>query len=436
MKRIVVVLLLIMLAVTAYATSLYNFIFIGNEGDVIQIQQTQNSGYCYYVNDNPRPGKQSSIVEERLNKNKEKDKYYDPPLSKFVNLMSANEYLVNEYQNTSAFRRQFTTHNDVAVKFSYAGVEAFYRQIQYTEGDSLSSSTGKVSQIGFGAGSPNAEVFRAMIFGLTSDFSDSIEKPQVEAKYSGIKAQLAKRFRGQKMFTEIGAEYELYDISSGLELDKPPYINSYFTDAYLDWTPKSRISAYIVSSSITNRYQEPNYLSGIGSAASPMLLVKGMAHAFIVKGVREERESAAPDNTKFTCSKLLLSLPLNFTNYVGADLSYQIKQDKETVTSVNSNNETTEISETEESSDIWGGLRLTLLSDAWVRIVTGAEYFRYKVTEPTEYMAFFSNLVIKITHHVALIGVFRHDNQWLTEEGDFKLDPMGFHYGASLSARL
>ena len=223
MKRIVVLLFGILIAGLAYAD---------DAPKNVEVQQINNfyllnMPVCYYVDDTPHPGKQSSIVEERLNKNKNKNKRYNPALSKYLNFMSANEYMASEFPNTSEYTQHFMTHNEAAVKYEYAGVQAFYRQLQYTLGDSLSSRTRKVSQYGFGAGSPNVERIKVMFYLLANDLSGITSYNPDDYKYTGIKAQIAKRFVSQGQFVELGAEYESWEVPDNTLVIYGPYFNDY-----------------------------------------------------------------------------------------------------------------------------------------------------------------------------------------------------------------
>lgn len=428
MKRIVALLISIITAGIVFA-----------ETTEVQINNNLyllNMPICYYVDDTPRPGKQSSIVEERLNKSKNKNKRYNPALSKYVNFMTANEYRGTEYPNTSSYTRQFMTHNEAAVKYEYAGVQAYYRQMQCTIGDSLSSTTRKVSQLGFGVGSPNVERLKVMFYLLANDLSGISSQNSDDYKYAGIKAQIAKRFVSQGQFVELGAEYESWEVPDNTLIAYGPYFNDYFSVKDMDWAFTNRKSAYIYTSSVTNRYQEPNNFSGIGSASSPMLLVNGIAHAFIVSGSISKRGYMSLYTSEQTKTKLDILFPFNLSNFVGLDLAYQYNQSKQEEQDLNQSGELVIDKDIYERTILKGGFRFTILSDDWVRLVGGAEYQRYKSSEATEYLDFFGKLVVKVTHHVALIGNFQHYNEWLLDKGAFEFKPAGYHFGAALSARL
>ncbi|PKN71359.1 MAG: hypothetical protein CVU50_10330 [Candidatus Cloacimonetes bacterium HGW-Cloacimonetes-3] len=438
MKRTLAVFLLVLLAVTAYATNLQEFVNIDNDNAASQSPDASNSGYCYYVNDTPPTGKQSGIVEERLSKNKDKDKYYDPPLSKFLNLMSANEYLVFEMQNSDYYYSQFITHNSVGVKFSYAGVEAYYKQIQKEYHTGNFSGFSRVTQTGVGAGLPNPELLRAVIYAVQNDYTDSyagqiygVEDP--DAIYSGIKAVVAKRFHSDNQFTEIGGEYEMYDIPTDYKPPSGLYPTAHFADYTLDWSPKTRINVYIVASSISNRYREPNNFLGVGSAVSPLLLTSGMAHTFIVRATVEDRETS---RQQLRTTKLDFSLPLNFSDYFGIDLGYRFISDENTLISTSTSGVVTKVTDTTENSLFRGGFRLPLLSSKQVKLISGLEYNRYKNDELLECMIFSGNLVLSLSHHLSIIGNFKHQNIWHPDKGAFELEPGGFYYGSSLTVRL
>ena len=391
---------------------------------------SEHSAYCYNENDTPHPGKQSSTAEDRLAKNHGYT-YYDPPLSRYLNVMSANEYLVSELPDTDANNSQFITQNSIGLMIRYVGVEAFYKRIQstYNGGNPGGKTSATVSQQGFGAGMPNANIVRAFVYMMQNDYSGL---PNNVPRYSGIKAQLAKRFRIDRQFTEMGIEYENYDIAQGYYPSSGNYIASYFTNSSMDWSPKTRINGYLIASNIADRYMEPNNFKGLGTAGSPMLLVRESGYSFIARVIIEEREK--PDRSQ-TDIDMSISLPINISPYVGLDVGYCYNKDEETRNNPSSSNQQN-ITEVTESTTMVGGLRFSVFNYDEFRLVVGAQYNRHKEQSVTEHMNFTANLIITISHHLALIGEFQHNNLWLPAEGAFRLDPLGYFYGSSLSVRL
>ncbi|MDD2228187.1 MAG: hypothetical protein PHY48_02105 [Candidatus Cloacimonetes bacterium] len=431
MMRLGVALILLSLLSVAYAVDwLVDVPELGYP--LYNSQNSEHSGYCYYVNDTPRPGKQSSTVEDRLSKNK-KNHYYDPPLSRYLNVMSANEYLVNEQPNTDANYSQFVTQNSIGLKIPYAGVEAFFKQIRYAYnlGNHGEVKSYTVSQHGFGAGMPNADLFRAFAYLVQNDYSGLYPTDNKNSQYSGIKAQLAKRFRHGKQFTEIGVEYEGYNIPKDYYQESIGFISSYFTDSSLDWTPKTRINGYLIASNIGDRYMEPNNFKGLGSASSPMLLVRKTGYAFIARGIYEEREESFRSTRDTDVS---VCLPLNISEYVGLDLGYRFNRHEDIVDNPSSSNQqhTTFVT---KRNDFSGGLRFAVFNYDEFRLIGGAKYTRHKFSN-TENIDFSANLIITISHHLALIGEFQHNNLWRPAVGAFRFDPLGFYYGSSLTVRL
>ncbi|MDD3236040.1 MAG: hypothetical protein PHH43_06910, partial [Candidatus Cloacimonetes bacterium] len=200
----------------------------------------------------------------------------------------------------------------------------------------------------------------------------------------------------------------------------------------MDWSPKTRINGYLIASNIGDRYMEPNNFKGLGTAGSPMLLVRESGYSFIARVIIEEREK--PDRSQ-TDIDMSISLPINISPYVGLDVGYCYNKDEETRNNPSSSNQQN-ITEVTESTTMVGGLRFSVFNYDEFRLVVGAQYNRHKEQSVTEHMNFTANLIITISHHLALIGEFQHNNLWLPAEGAFRLDPLGYFYGSSLSVRL
>jgi Trk K+ transport system NAD-binding subunit len=158
-----------------------------------------------------------------------------------------------------------------------------------------------------------------------------------------------------------------------------------------------------------------------------------MAHAFTVRGIVEDRKKPAEE---FRNTKLDINLAMNFSKYAGIDLGYLFNRDEDTDIITAANGGVIETTEINESSGILAGMRIALVNFDLLRFISGIQYYRHKEQLPTEFISFSGNLVIKITHHLAIIGTFKHNNLWLPDEGTFKLDPLGFYYGSSLTVRL
>ncbi|MDY0151163.1 MAG: caspase family protein [Candidatus Cloacimonas sp.] len=361
--------------------------------------------------------RRSSTVEERMNHKGNVDTDYHPKASNYLNVLSATEMLQQNFNDDIIGRGQFITRNTFGLKLKIAGVEGSYNVIKTWESGDFAS--GKlINQMGVGAGFTNPETIRLFVSATQNDLSEF----SPYENYMGFKGELAKRVRSEKQFTEIGGSAEMNYIPDKLQPAIMHPISSYFEPSMLDWTPNKRYSAYVIASSLNNRYLEPNNFRGLGSASSPLMLANCQANAIIVRATMEERETNFRNNRTL---QIDLQVPLNFNKYLGVDLGYRYNRLDDWDTNSMS-----------QSTDIVGGIRFAPICFNNVRIIGCAEYDRFKTEESTEYLDFSGNLILKLTHHFALMGIIKHRSIWLRDEGFAELDPQSYIFGSSITVRL
>jgi hypothetical protein len=365
----------------------------------------------------PYMGRVSSTVEERIKHTNPADEFYNPKASRFVNVLCANEMLVENFNNDTPSQGQFVTRNAFGLKLHIAGIEGFYN-VTKTWHDLDFDLGNMIKQAGAGIGFTDPQVVRLFVYGIQTDLSEFAPYES----YAGLKAEFAKRFRTEKQFTEIGGSYEMNYVPDNLAVASLPVISSYFAPDLLDWTPNRRYRAYLLASSLNNRYLEPNSYGGLGPAFSPLLLANMQSNAFIISAELSEHDTIFRNTRNLDLDAVM---PLNFNKYFSLDVAYKYNRLE------NLNNDTNT-----QSSDFIGGMRLAPLSLKNMRLIGGMHYDRYKQDAVTEYLDFSGNLVIKFTHHFAVIGLIKHRSIWQRELGFTEIDPQSFYLGSSVVIRL
>lgn len=358
--------------------------------------------------------------------------HYKPDIANYINVMSINEFSVNRLQGSDNQIELFRTINSVGAKYSpYIGVEAYLKHYSYSWNDSQ-NTTLDMNQIGFGLGLPNADYVRIFVYALSNDFSNSYANPVGENRFSGIKAQLAKRVVNRSQFSEFGVEYE--DISYPEKHVAPNWTSqsSMFDRQSFSWSAHKRISGYLVSSSIKNPYLEPYTLRGLSSAINPLALVDEAGYLFSAKVLTQETYGILSIQKD---TAIELGLPLNFTRFVGMNLGFQHQK-----LEVEYYNPSWVLGKnpSQDSQLITAGLRLALLGSGRFKAVGGADY--YKATQSgskgSEFINFSTDLVMHVSSHFVISAFFRHNNVWLPAQGAFETRALGYQIGSTLALRL
>lgn len=369
-------------------------------------------------NNTPYSGnRMTSTVEERLKRKTDSGEFYNPPVSKYVKVLTANEMLVYNPSNDDPSQGQFVSQNCFGLKVPFAGVEGFYKVIKTWQNNEFDSGH-MVSQMGVGAGLPDPLFIRLFAYALQNDLSDVAPYES----YMGFKAELAKRVRTAKQFTELGISVEMNETPDLLMQSGINPISSYFESSTMNWTPNRRLNAYLMGSSLNNRYLEPNNFQGLGSATNPLLYANCQGSVFMIRCIVEERENDQIDTRDMVIDAML---PLNFNKYFGLDLGYKYNQFEDFNAESSSN-----------STDISGAVRLCPLCFESFRLIGSAKYNRHKQDVSSEVLDFSAHMIIKLSHHFAILGIFQHSNTWLRDEDFTKLDPQGYFFGSAITARL
>lgn len=424
MNKLLVTLFMLAVAILAFATEPEP---VSATSAPVQIDITMPT---YLIVTNNYKLQQTNYVQYSNAENKNYS--YEPDAAKHWSAKSLSDYYVSRIQGSDNQPSIFRTLNSVGFKYPpYIGVEAYIKMFQLDPGTAGSVAL-DMNQMGIGAGLPDINNVRAYVYAVSNDFTGMSSSSNEKRKYSGVIAQIARRFYGNSQFTEIGAEYESYSYPDNYN---PPAIS--FTDDYFDgdcfnWAPDSRLNAYLVSSSIKNKYLEPHYLSGISPASSPLALVDEAAYAFIAKVTMQEDQRR---NYVLKDTKLQLGLPINFSRFAGIDLNFtHWKQERESddispYYSVNYEH---------KNETLRGAFRLALLGAGPIKLVGAAEYLHSKTdgSQKEERINFSGDLVMHFSSHLAFSAYFKHHNEWLLSEGAFETEPMGYVIGSTLAVRL
>jgi hypothetical protein len=118
-------------------------------------------------------------------------------------------------------------------------------------------------------------------------------------------------------------------------------------------------------------------------------------------------------------------LALNFSKVIGMDFGGSYQKDNDWKTEVKST-----------ASDFYAGLRIGVLNLESFRLIGSAEYERCKQVESTENLQFTAHVIVKLTHHFALMGIFKQSNIWQRELGMLEIDPHSYFFGGTITARL
>ena len=366
-------------------------------------------------------GRISSTVEERLKSSKKCSDIYNPKLNKYLTFQSANEFLIEDWDNNDYTSGQFASRNTFGMKVPYLGVEAFYNTLKTWQNSDFNTGV-MLSQMGAGAGIPNPDAVRLFGYVVQNDLS---EYTPYET-YLGFKGELAKRVRSAKQFSELGCGIEYNQIPDRFDAQGFTPLSSYFEQNMLDWTPNLRFTAYLLASSLTNRYLEPNNFRGLGPAKSPLLLANQQANALIMKLVVEQRQteySANNINTRDVIADFML--PLNFSKVLGLDFGYRWHRHENLDTDLK-----------ESTSNLNGGLRITFIPMENFRLIGSAAYNNRKTESSYETLAFGAHGILKLTHHLAVMTSFEHVSQWQRKIGMTEIDPEGFTLSSALAIRL
>jgi len=388
----------------------FKYYFVEPDGGVNPSPKTYDTTSVY-------GSRYPSTVEERLKKNIGQEATYNPKLSKYFTVLSASEFLVENSNITDGSRGQFVSRNTIGMKVPFFGVEAYINSVKTWQNSDFSSGH-NLAQLGAGAGFPNPESIRLFAYVVQNKLSSFAPYEN----YGGFKGQFAKRFRSEKQFTELGVDYEYNKVPDNFNPDGENPVSSYFEASYLDWTPNTRLSAYILASSLSNRYLEPNSFRGLAPASSPMLLANSQGNILVGRLVMENRETNLVDTRHVTMDAILA---LNFSKVIGMDFGGRYIKDNDWKNEQNCT-----------STDFSAGLRIGFLNKESIRLIGSAEYLKCKTEESTENLQFTGHAILKLTHHFALIGFIKHRSLWMREEGMFKLDPQNYYFGTSITARL
>ncbi len=366
-------------------------------------------------------GRISSTVEERLKSSRNGSEVYNPRLSKYLTVQSANEFLLEDWDNNDYTSGQFASRNTFGMKVPFLGVEAFYNTVKTWRNSDFSEGH-LLSQMGAGAGLPNPDAVRLFGYVVQNDLSEFAPYES----FLGFKGEFAKRVRSAKQFSELGCGFEYNQIPDHFDAQGFQPQGSYFEQNMLDWTPNLRFTAYLLASSLSNRYLEANNFRGLGPAKSPLLLANQQANALIVKLLVEQRETQytpSPLNTRDIAADFML--PLNFGKVLGVDLGYRWQRHENLDTDVQ-----------ESSSDLNGGLRITFIPTETFRLIGSAAYNNHKTDSKSETLIFGAHGIIKLTHHFAIMTSFEHVSEWQRKIGIMEIDPEGFTLSSTLAIRL
>jgi len=385
------------------------------------IQPTDHNASRFPPYQESSRGRISSTVEERLRPAKKGSDIYNPKLSKYLKVQSANEILLEDMDDNSYTSGQFTSRNAFGMKIPYVGVEAFYNTVKTWQNSDFGSGV-KLSQMGAGTGMPDPDLIRLFGFIVENDLSAFVPYES----YLGFKGEFAKRVRSAKQFSELGCSFEYNQIPDHFDASEFSPLSSYFEADMLDWTPNVRFNAYLLASSLNNRYLEPNNFRGLGPANSPLLIANQQANAFIIKLNVEQHETAVTTDSLDTRNIVAeFMLPLNFGKVVALDIGYRWQRHENLDTESESS-----------ASTLNAGTRITFLPLENFRLIGSAEYNSLKADKKTETWVFGAHAVLKLTHHFAAIASFRHTSIWLRDQGLLKLDPEGFTFSSTLAVRL
>ncbi len=388
----------------------FTYYFIEPDGGVNPSPKTSSTTNVY-------GNRYSSTVEEGLKKKTDEDMVYNPKPSKYLTALTAHEFLVENFNNSDDSRGQYVTRNIIGMKVPFIGVEAFYHVIKTWQNGDMSSGV-SLSRVGAGAGLPNPESFRLFGYIVQNKLSDYYPYEN----YLGYRGETAIRFRSEKQFTEMGGDFEYNQVPDSFRPSELSVLSSYFDPSVLSWTPNTKASAYILASSLTNRYLEPNTFRGLGTASSPMLLANSLGNMLIARIAVENFKTNFMDRQQITIDG---DLALNFSKVIGMDFGGSYIKDNDWKTEVDST-----------ASEVYAGLRIGVLNLESIRLIGSAEYERCQQVESTENLKFAAHVIVKLTHHFVVMGVFKHSSIWQRDIGMFEIDPHSYFFGGTITARL
>jgi hypothetical protein len=424
MNKLLVTLFMLAVAILAFATEPEP---VSAASTPVQIDISMPT---YLIVMNNYNMQQTNYVQYSRSENKNYS--YEPDAARHWSAKSLSDYFVSRHQGSDDQLSLFRTLNSVGFKYPpYIGVEAYIKIFQLDMG-TAGSVPFDMNQIGIGAGLPDINNVRAYVYAVSNDFSGMSSNSDKKQQYSGVLAQVARRFYGNSQFTEIGAEVESYSYPDNYNPLPLSFTDGYFDRDCFNWAPDSRLNAYLVSSSIKNKYLEPHYLSGISPASSPLALVDEAAYAFIAKVTVQE------DQRTYYVLKdtgIQLSLPINFSRFAGIDMNFiHWKQEKEN----NDDSPYNSANYENKSESLRGAFRLALLGAGPIKLVGTTEYVHRKSdgSQKEERINFTGDLVMHFSSHFALSAYFKHYNEWLLEKGAFETEPLGYVIGSTLALRL
>ena len=343
-----------------------------------------------------------------------------PEWSKVITFKSAQEFQYIDIAKEDDSQQEFNSLNTIGVKSKLAGVEAFYNLIKNWDGVEAKSGSYNLTRYGIGAGFPDSESLRLFGWFMHTDLSDIYP----DENYSSYKFQLIKRYSGKKQITELGMEYEYNEIPDEIYGEGLFNPSDYFPESYLDWTPKTRLNAYLFASNLQNFYLEPYFMNGHAPVSSPLLLVNETSSSILCRFSTEDKDN---DYTNSNENDFDGIFSLNIGPLFGFDMGYNIqkyddhKNDTKTVV-----------------SNIKGALRFAFLAKESYKLVGLLEYIYCNLENESDPENLNTGIYadLKMANHLNLIMYLKLNNEWLRKKDMLEFDHLSNKFGTVLSVRL
>jgi hypothetical protein len=343
-----------------------------------------------------------------------------PEWSKCVTLHSAHEYLCYDNTDYDVSWQQFNSFNTLGVKSKFAGVEVCYNIMNFELDDDHSAQSYNLNKYGIGFGFPNSESLRLFGWLMQSDYRDLIPN----LSFTSYKAELAKRVISDSQITELGVEYEYYEVPDIYNAQFSLYDSEYFPQYYRFSNPNTKLSAYLYASSLQNFYLEPCFLNGHSPYKSPLLLANRTAQSLLATFVMEDWDK---DNGDLQNINFNAVLSFNFGKYLGLDGQYIYIVNKDNI-----------VEETSKGAGVIADMRLSFISYNIFRIIGNLEYSYYDI----DYLDVSENLnygfygILQLTNHLNGTIFYKINNVWNRAEDLYETDHSYDILGFTASIRL
>ena len=343
-----------------------------------------------------------------------------PEWSKVITFKSAQEFQYIDIAKEDDSRQEFNSLNTIGVKSKLAGVEAFYNLIKNWDGVEAKSGSYNLTRYGIGAGFPDSESLRLFGWFMHTDLSDIYP----DENYSSYKFQLIKRYSGKKQITELGMEYEYNEIPDEIYGEGLFNPSDYFPESYLDWTPKTRLNAYLFASNLQNFYLEPYFMNGHAPVSSPLLLVNETSGSILCRFSTEDKDN---DYTNSNENDFDGIFSLNIGTNFGFDMGYNLQKYED-----HKNDAKTIV------SNIKGDFRIAFLAEESYKLVGILEYIYSDLENESDPENLNTGIYadLRMANHLNIIIYLKLNNEWQRKKDLLEFDHLSNKFGTVLSVRL